>query len=318
MIVIQTLQLTLHQAGYQCNHQASRSTSSSTSSMLTHVYARTHHYIYILYLFIKRSWYIYNHNIYIIIVIYCVCQHQYIVIECCVWMFYFGCNIMYVLTGCHELPFPATRGHLSRGATFAPNRRWLLVAGTTVFAKYQIGAIHTADTTWRLSTESIVYTRRAWCKLNSLVNTLNRCSRRFQVVSWPNLTLLHTQTGYTLKPWHRDAAAKCTDKILFWDDFQKQKVTDIWTYPPHQCMSHLSANRSRHWRHIGRLSDDLPRGHFLLAFRLSWFLSLKQIYNAKHIQSPNVRPTKFFLQFQVRFVRFHFILHLIGSHFVLP
>ena len=36
------------------------------------------------------------------------------------------------LTGCHELPFPAMRGHLSRGATFAPNRRWPLVAGTTV------------------------------------------------------------------------------------------------------------------------------------------------------------------------------------------
>ena len=42
---------------------------------------------------------------------------------------------MYVcmfLTRCHEFPFPATRGHLPRGATFAPNRRWPLVAGTTV------------------------------------------------------------------------------------------------------------------------------------------------------------------------------------------
>ena len=36
------------------------------------------------------------------------------------------------LTRCHELPFPATRSHLSRGATFAPNRRWPLLAGTTV------------------------------------------------------------------------------------------------------------------------------------------------------------------------------------------
>ena len=34
-------------------------------------------------------------------------------------------------------------------------------------------------------------------------DTLNRCSRRFQVVSWPNLTLSHTQTGYTLKPCTR-------------------------------------------------------------------------------------------------------------------
>ena len=42
---------------------------------------------------------------------------------------------MYVcmfLTRCHEFPFRATRGHLPRGATFAPNRRWPLVAGTTV------------------------------------------------------------------------------------------------------------------------------------------------------------------------------------------
>ena len=56
-------------------------------------------------------------------------------------------------------------------------------------AKYQIGAIHTADTM------SIVQTQFG--------DTLNRCSRRFQVVSWPNLTVLHTQTGYTLKPCTR-------------------------------------------------------------------------------------------------------------------
>ena len=36
------------------------------------------------------------------------------------------------LTRCHEFPFPATRGHLPRGATFAPIRRWPLVAATTV------------------------------------------------------------------------------------------------------------------------------------------------------------------------------------------
>ena len=33
--------------------------------------------------------------------------------------------------------------------------------------------------------------------------TLKPCTRRFQVVSWPNLTVLHTQTGYKRKPWHR-------------------------------------------------------------------------------------------------------------------
>ena len=56
----------------------------------------------------------------------------------------FGCNVMcsmyvcmYVcmcLTRCHEFLFPATKGHLPRRATFAPNRRWPLVAGTTVAA----------------------------------------------------------------------------------------------------------------------------------------------------------------------------------------
>ena len=42
------------------------------------------------------------------------------------------------LTRCHEFPFPATRGHLPRGDTFAPNRRWPLVAGTTVFSEKPI------------------------------------------------------------------------------------------------------------------------------------------------------------------------------------
>ena len=41
-------------------------------------------------------------------------------------------HVCMFLTQCHEFPFPATRGHLPRGATFAPNRRWPLVAGTTV------------------------------------------------------------------------------------------------------------------------------------------------------------------------------------------
>ena len=72
-------------------------------------------------------------------------------------------------------------------------------------ANYQIGAIHTADTTWRLSTESEKVHR---LYPPSIVQTqfgdkLNRCSRRFQVVSWPNLTLFQTQTIGKLKPWHR-------------------------------------------------------------------------------------------------------------------
>ena len=40
------------------------------------------------------------------------------------------------------------------------------------------------------------------------VTVVHRCSRRFQVVSWPNLTLLHTQTGYTLKPPNRDTGLR--------------------------------------------------------------------------------------------------------------
>ena len=47
-------------------------------------------------------------------------------------MFTLAAILCMFLTGCHEFPFPATRGHLPRGATFAPNRRWPLVAGTTV------------------------------------------------------------------------------------------------------------------------------------------------------------------------------------------
>ena len=54
-------------------------------------------------------------------------------------MLYFGCNLfaecIMFLTQCHEFPFPATRGHLPRGATFAPNQRWPLVAGTTVVVR---------------------------------------------------------------------------------------------------------------------------------------------------------------------------------------
>ena len=37
---------------------------------------------------------------------------------------------MYVFDSMSEFPFPATRGHLPREATFAPNRRWPHVAGT--------------------------------------------------------------------------------------------------------------------------------------------------------------------------------------------
>ena len=58
-----------------------------------------------------------------------------VVFECCTLAAILIMCSMYVcmfLTRCHEFPFPATRGHLPRGATFAPNRRWPLVAGTTV------------------------------------------------------------------------------------------------------------------------------------------------------------------------------------------
>ena len=43
------------------------------------------------------------------------------------------------LTRCHEFMFPATKGYLPRRATFAPNRRWPLVAGTTVRLKQYRG-----------------------------------------------------------------------------------------------------------------------------------------------------------------------------------
>ena len=58
-----------------------------------------------------------------------------VVFECCTLAAILIMCSMYVcmfLTRCHEFPFPATRGHLPRGATFAPNRRWPLVAVTTV------------------------------------------------------------------------------------------------------------------------------------------------------------------------------------------
>ena len=55
---------------------------------------------------------------------------------------YVGLGLFMFLIRCHEFPFPATRGHLPRGATFAPNRRWPLVAGTTVIQKRAIRIIH--------------------------------------------------------------------------------------------------------------------------------------------------------------------------------
>ena len=96
-------------------------------------------------------------------------------------------------------------------------------------AKYQIGAIHTSflsvkvHTSWVSQAPRVLsYTQRILCdglspnpseKVHRLYppsivqtqfgDTLNRCSRRFQVVSWPNLTLSHTQTGYTRKPCTR-------------------------------------------------------------------------------------------------------------------
>ena len=58
-------------------------------------------------------------------------------------------------------------------------------------AKYQIGAIHTADTrpTWWFVTESEKVHRLNPPSVQSQFGyKLNRCSRRFQIVSWPNLT----------------------------------------------------------------------------------------------------------------------------------
>ena len=54
------------------------------------------------------------------------------------WLQYYVQFVFMFLTRRHEFPFPATRGHLSRGATFAPNQMWPLVAGTTVQYQHQV------------------------------------------------------------------------------------------------------------------------------------------------------------------------------------
>ena len=59
----------------------------------------------------------------------------------------FGCNIMCSMCSMflirnHEFLFPATKGHLPRRSTFAPNPRWPLVAGTTVSYSRCILASH--------------------------------------------------------------------------------------------------------------------------------------------------------------------------------
>ena len=58
------------------------------------------------------------------------------------------CYVQYVcmfLTRCHEFLFPATKGHLPRRATFAPNRGWPLVAGTTVFGYNKYHFLNASD-----------------------------------------------------------------------------------------------------------------------------------------------------------------------------
>ena len=64
-------------------------------------------------------------------------------------MFTLAAILCMFLTGCHEFPFPATRGHLPRGATFAPNRRWPLVADTTVARRVVVGnAVVSTSGSW--------------------------------------------------------------------------------------------------------------------------------------------------------------------------
>ena len=91
----------------------------------THIIISTcTHYINTLLVYKVFRYYNCNHVI-------LVCHHQYIlnvVFEC----FTLAEILCMFLTGCHAFPFPATRGHLPRGATFAPNWRWPLVADTTV------------------------------------------------------------------------------------------------------------------------------------------------------------------------------------------
>ena len=105
-----------------------------------HIYIYRHtHTTLILYLLIQCSGYnnyckhniILSFNVYVDISI----LQLNVVFECCTWATIYVQYVCMCLTRCHEFPFPATRGHLPRGATFAQNRRWPLVAGTTVYAK---------------------------------------------------------------------------------------------------------------------------------------------------------------------------------------
>ena len=155
MIVIQTLQLT--ESFTDSDTASSRLPMRSSCIMLdffkhqlnadsrvpthiqTSVYLHTHTTL-ILYLFIKCSGYNCNHillsfNVYVNISIFN------IVIECCVWMYYFGCNIMYVFdlmswisVPCHEGP-PATKGHFRSEPEMAARGRYYCTL--KLYARYK-------------------------------------------------------------------------------------------------------------------------------------------------------------------------------------
>ena len=117
-------------------------------------------------------------------------------------------------------------------------------------AKYQIGAIHTADTMSIVQTQfgdtpnrcSRRFQVVSWPNLTVLHTqtgyTLKPCTRRFQVVSWPNLTVLHTQTGYKRKPWHRDYLNVFKHGSVLHSQSITHKLRDV-VYSSH-CSSTLS------------------------------------------------------------------------------
>ena len=73
---------------------------------------------------------------------------------------------------------------------------------------YYVTVVHRVH---RLQPPSMMQTQFAY--------TLNRCSRRFQVVSWPIMTLFQTQTIGKLKPWHRDMYP-----VWVWNKVSEQSV----------------------------------------------------------------------------------------------
>ena len=139
-------------------------------------------------------------------------------------------------------------------------------------AKYQIGAIHTADTTWRLGTESEKVHR---LYSPSIVQTQfgdkpNRCSRRLQVVSWPNLTLFQTQTIGKLKPWHREHVVTFNntyfDEVYYHKDRVKQNFTDVCESCPQKML--LKLGLCLGWY-----------GHLMVLYKTKSAIPVTYIYN---------------------------------------